>query len=433
MDIAEGVLFAAYLLVGPLCWAALSFFTVKSRRRMRLRAGADAVSADALPRVTVMVPARNEVGRIGACLRAVLGQDYPNLEVVAVDDRSTDRTAELIAAAAAGDRRVRAVRVAPADPPGDWCGKNFALHVASSHATGQWLAFIDADVTLAPGALRTAVALSVAKRYDVASFLPRTGEQRFPQRLADPLFGAFVLGVHGAALTNHDGHRDVAFANGQFMLLTRATYDAIGGHAAVADRCCEDVALARRAKAMGRRVRLLIGTELGTVAPYRSLPAALRGWGRILYVIDPGRPWRTLLAVAFLLACCLSAYGVAAASLAGVARGNAGAAAWLAAATCHLGLMTSVVGLVYRWGGMSPRNALWLPLAIPLLLAVFVAALWHCATGVVEWRGTRYTQNTSLRARLADLFAHVAGPRREPPVAAPTEPAVGLNWRAPGK
>ena len=412
MDPVESIAFTTYLLAGPLCWAALGFFTVKSRRRMRLRAGADALPVEALPRLTVLVPARNEEQRIGACLRSILEQDYPHLEVVAVDDRSSDRTAEVIGAAASSDRRVQAVRVAAGELPRGWSGKNYALHVAATHATGQWLAFVDSDVVLAPAALRTALALAVSKRYDMASFLPRTEEQPFCQGLVEPVFGAFVLGIYGAALTNHDGHRDIAFANGQFMVLRKQVYDAIGGHAAVADRCCEDVALARRAKSTGHRVRLLLGTDLATSGAFRSMAAALRGWGRILYVISPGSPWRILAAAAFLFACCLSAYVVGGLSIARVARGNGGTGPWLAAAACHLALMTLFLGFVYRWSGLRGRNAAYFPLAAALLLVVFFVALMCCAKGKVVWRGTTYTQNAPLRDRLNDLVARVIRPRR---------------------
>ena len=387
---------------------------------MRLRAGADAVPREALPPVTVLVPARDEGERIGACLRSVLAQDYPDVRVVAVDDRSTDRTAAVIAEAAAADGRVTAVRIGAADLPAGWCGKNFALHTGVSHAaaadaerTAPWLAFVDADVVLDPHALRTAVALSVAKRYDVTSFLPRTERVSFFHDVAEPVFGAFVLGVYGAALTNHDGHRDVAFANGQFMLFRRSAYDAVGGHAAVAGRCCEDVALARRAKAMGYRVRLLLGPELATVRAFPSLPAALRGWGRILYVIDPGSPWRILGAAAFLLACCLSAYVVGGIALAGAIGGNPNALPWLAAAAGHLALLTLFVALVYRWSRLRAAFALCFPLAAGLVLAVFGVALANYARGGVVWRETRYAQGRPLGARLAGLLPSVApGGRR---------------------
>jgi len=406
------IAFAAYLMAGPMCWAAMGFFMVKSRRRMRLRAGADAVPVDALPPLTVLVPARNEQERIGACLRSVLAQDYPNLQVVAVDDRSTDGTASIIAAAAAADPRLKAARVDAGELPAGWSGKNFALQSAVAHATGQWLAFVDADVVLDPGALRTAVALAASKRYDMASFIPRTEKRSFLQDLAEPVLGGFVMGMYSAALTNHDGHRDVAFANGQFMLFRRSAYDAVGGHATVPGRCCEDVALARRAKAMGFRVRLLVGTDLATVAAFRSVPLLLRAWGRILYVIDPGNPWRVLGAAAFLLACCLSMYAVGGVALAELIRGHAGALPWVAAAAAHFALLTSFLALLYRWSAVRIASALCFPVAAGLALAAFFLALVNYVKGSVVWRETRYAQSTPLRDRLPKPFARRQMPAR---------------------
>ena len=408
MSHLEAATFLAYLALGPLCWALMGFFSVKSRRRMRLRAGADAVPELDLPRVSVLVPARDEEERIGACLWSVLAQDYPDLEVIVVDDRSRDRTPEIIASIAESDPRVKVVRIGAGEERDGWTGKNYALHVAGRKASGQFLVFVDADVVLRPRALRAAIAVCVAKRYDMASFLPRTEEQPFCQGVAEPVYAGFVLGMYGSALTNHDLHKKVAFANGQFMCFRRETYDAVGGHAAVADRCCEDVALAERAKGMGKRVRLLVGTELATVGAFRSLPAALRGWGRILYVIRPGSPWRILASAAFLITCCLSAYAVAIAALVALARGSSGAVPWLAAAGLHLAMMTLFLSLVYRWSKLPARYAAFFPLAAGLVLAVFWIALSHCAGGRVEWRGTRYTQNTSLRGRLNQLLTRFA-------------------------
>ena len=437
MSLIQSIAFGFYVLVGPVCWAALGFLTVKSRRRMRLRAGADAVPSDALPPLTVLIPARNEGERIGPCLKAVLAQDYPNLQVVAVDDRSTDRTADVIATAAASDARVTPVRVVAGDLPAGWSGKNFALHLGLSHATGTWLAFVDADVLLDPHALRTAIALSVSKRCDMASFLPRTEKVSFLRNLAEPLFGAFAMGMYSAALTNHDGYPDVAFANGQFMVFRRSTYEAIGGHAAVADRCCEDVALAERAKATGHRVRLLVGTELAMVRAFRSTGAALRGWGRILYVIRPESPWRILAAMVFLLTCCLSVYLVGGVALWESMRGNPRATPWVVAAAAHFLLLTVFLSLVYHWSGVRKRNVVFFPLGAGLMLTVFSMALGNYARGGVVWRDTKYVQSRSLSARLRDALARVIGRRRglsrndpgDKPVAAPA-PGSGARSEA---
>jgi chlorobactene glucosyltransferase len=394
----QSIVLTAYVLAGACCWAVLGFCMLSGRRRMRLRIGPGfEAAAKNLGRVTVLVPAKDEEERIGLCVGSLLAQDHPNLDIVAVNDRSTDRTGEILDAIAQADerRRLKVVHIPAGGLPPGWTGKNHALHVARSHAAGDWLAFVDADVVLRPGAVRVATALAADKKYDMASFVPAPETHSWWEGLIIPACATFVMGMYAAPLTNHDHHRDIAVANGQFMLWRRRVYDAIGGHTAIAGQCCDDVLLVRRAKREGHRVRLLDGTTLASVRMFSSLGDTLRGWGRIFYVISPLSPWRILAACLFLFASCLSVYAALAFGLwrllgPDTASGTLWAAMWFAAAALHLALMTFFLGLVYHWSGNPWHNALLFPVSALAILRVFWIAAGHYARGTVNWRGTTY-------------------------------------------
>ena len=182
-----------------------------------------------------------------------------------------------------------------------------------------------------------------------------------------PLCAGAASSLYLIALTNNAQMNRVAFANGQFMLMSRRAYDAIGGHVAVKDRYCEDVAIAELMKKHGLRPRVSWGNDYAAVRMYSSLPAIFRGWSRIYYAAQAGRPWRILIGITFLLLCGFSilpalAWGVyrllhPGPTLFGSADWLPGAC-WLGAAVAHLLLMTGALATIYRLSGNPGRNAL---------------------------------------------------------------------------
>ena len=401
MPVSATLCLAAYLLVGPTTVAAVGAGVVFGRARMGRLARSRATLPPDPPRVTVLIPARNEAAGIGECLRGVLGQDYPAFDVLAIDDRSTDGTGAALDALAAADRRLRVVHVPPGDLPPGWLGKNHALHAGTAALDGgdaqtgglisprsppEWLLFVDSDVTLQPHALTSAVALAVERGYDAVSILTRVDARTALERLVIPPAAATWAAAFVVSLTNDDDRRGVAAANGQFLLVRRSAYDDAGGHAAVRDRIVEDVELMRRLKSRGRRVRLFSGGHLAATRMHATWPEMTHGWARIYAGTARRRPGPIVAALAFWLVAVGSslpalAWGVSAAT-------SAGGTAWLVASAAHVAFVVALLGAVYRWAGQSPALAFAYPIAGGAVASLLSIALRRCRGGSVAWRGS---------------------------------------------
>lgn len=222
-------------------------------------------------RISVILPARNEVDDLPAALDTLLAQDEPNLEIIVVDGGSTDGTRAAIDARAP---RVRRVDEPPL--PEGWVGKNWACWTGASSATGEWLLFLDADVRTHPAAVRTVVGWAEAEQADLATIGTRVEMHGFWERLILPFYIQMVLTYFRAPRVNRPGSSS-AMANGQFLLLRRAAYDRLGGHAAVRSYVLEDVAIARQARAAGLTLRLAHAVELATTRMYRDRDEMFEG------------------------------------------------------------------------------------------------------------------------------------------------------------
>src|SRR5688572_8857012 len=209
---------------------------VMGRRRMRRVQRPPVALPPDPPHVTVLISAKDEGERVRTCLQSVLTQDYPNFSVVTVDDRSTDDTGQILdGIAAASDGKVRSMHVAPGGLPQGWLGKCHALHFATRDAAGDWLLFVDSDVHLQPDALRATLAVALAREYDAVSLMTALECHTFLEKLVLPLAAGAWSVMNTISVTNDD-NRPNAYANGQFFLIRRTTYDAVGGHEVVRDQ-----------------------------------------------------------------------------------------------------------------------------------------------------------------------------------------------------
>lgn len=231
------------------------------------------------PRVSVVIPARNEESSVERAVRSHLAADYPDFEVVVVDDRSTDRTGEILAALAREDPRLRVV--AGSDPPAGWLGKPHALHLGAAAATGELLLFTDADVRYDPRALGEAVALLEEQRLDFVALLPRMEMVGFWENVLMPyVLGAYFIGI--GFLANVDRPRWAAAGGGAGNLVRRPVYDSLGGHAALRASVIDDVNLALRAKRAGFKTRAVRAEDRVVVRMYRGLREVVNGFTKNL-------------------------------------------------------------------------------------------------------------------------------------------------------
>ena len=233
-----------------------------------------------LPRLSVVVPARDEASAIGRAVGSLLAQDYPDFEIIVVDDRSTDATGDVVRELATNDPRVQALRVT--DLPAGWLGKNHALWRGADRANGEWLLFTDADVVFAQGALRHAVGYAMSEGLDHLTLTPRLVARGLLLRAFVAFYGYAFIALWGAYLAN-DPKSKRGVGIGAFNLIRRSAYDGIGTMRSLSLRPDDDIRLGRRLRAFGYRQRVLNGNELLSIEWYPSLGAAISGLEKSMY------------------------------------------------------------------------------------------------------------------------------------------------------
>ena len=342
------------------------------------------------PKVSILVPAKDEERSIEQCVRSLLALDYPALELLVVDDRSSDRTAAILERLAAEDARLRLVQIAEL-PPG-WTGKTHALQFAQQQATGEWLLFVDADTHLAPACLKIVLRHAIDHRLDLLSLLPTLEMRSFWECVVQPLAGACLFVFYPLPKVNDPAQRDFGCANGQFILVRRAAYDQLGGHTSVRDKFVEDIHLGRLARRSGLALRLDRTRELFWVRMYAGWGEIVRGWSRICYAGVDGRPLPLLRMLLLVLVFSGLSYPVLAGAVAGMLLFEPCS---FLSGMLVLGLLQHLLqGLfmvrVYQQTGSPARYVLLRSLAVVSMLVILAKALWMCGTKQVTWRGTRY-------------------------------------------
>ena len=232
------------------------------------------------PVASVIVPARNEEQCLGRCLESLVAQQGITFELLVVDDGSTDHTRAI-----AGSFPQATVMEAGPLPQG-WTGKNHAVWQGAQKARGRWLLFTDADTAHEPGSLAAAVAEAEQHGAALLSYSPRQEVKGFWEKALMPVIFAELAATYPPSKVS-DAWSAVAAANGQYLMISRQAYDAIGGHRAVAGALLEDVALARRMKESGRALRFRYGGEAVRARMYRSFPQMWEGWTKNLALLFP--------------------------------------------------------------------------------------------------------------------------------------------------
>lgn len=335
-----------------------------------------------LPRLSVIVPARDEASALGRALGSVLAQDYPELEIIVVDDRSSDATGEVLRELAARDSRLVTMRVD--ELPAGWLGKNHALWRGAEAATGDWILFTDADVVFAEGALRRAVAYAEDGGLDHLTLAPRLVAHGFWLRAFIAFFAYAFVALWGAYLAN-DPKTKRGVGIGAFNLVRASAYARIGTMRALSLRPDDDIRLGRRLRGFGFRQRVLNGNDVLSVEWYPSLRAAISGLEKSMYSSMDYRMVDAVAALLFLGATMVWPF-VGIILLGGIDR-----------------LLLAVVVLCLAIGLIETYRQAIGPLGPSALLAALVlpfsAALWGYAiarsvyvaeTRGVRWRGTTY-------------------------------------------
>ncbi|MBL8155374.1 MAG: glycosyltransferase, partial [Anaerolineae bacterium] len=243
----------------------------------RLRAGHSG-PAEPHPRVSILIPARNEAAVIGQTVQRLLDQSFDQFELLVLDDASTDATAAVAREAGRGDPRLRIIGGAPL--PAGWSGKNWACQQLSEQATGDILILTDADVIWSAEALESLVAEFERTQADLLTVWPTQHTVSWAERMVVPMMALAIQCYLPVALVHHARWSVFAAANGQCMAFRRRAYSRIGGHAAVRDQIVEDVSLARRIKKAGLRLRMVDGAGLIACRMYQDWPSVRRGFGK---------------------------------------------------------------------------------------------------------------------------------------------------------
>jgi glycosyltransferase involved in cell wall biosynthesis len=336
------------------------------------------VPASGRPTVSVIVPARNEEASLAACLESLVSQTGVPFEIIVVDDGSTDRTPSI----AESFPSIRVIEPGPL-PPG-WSGKNNAVAAGASEAQGQWLLFTDADTVHKPGSLARAIAEAQEHHADLLSYSPEQEVHGFWEKAIMPVIFSELARTYRPSDVS-DPHSPAAAANGQYLLIARPAYEAIGGHAAVATSLLEDVALARAVKASGRKIFFRFGGDAVATRMYRTFPQLVEGWTKNLALLfqSPGRlALIRLVEFAVLLGGCTFALS---AWLGGVGR-----LAFLAVTSVLLGfLLNRIRKAHFSWDA----NLLAL-LGLPLFSYLLLRSKLVYKRGKVSWKGRTYASDS---------------------------------------
>lgn len=335
------------------------------------------------PRVSILVPARNEANNIETCIRSLLAQRYPDFEVLVLDDHSTDETWPILTRLAAEDSRLQLIKGQPL--PNDWLGKHWACHQLARRANGELLLFTDADTHHHPKALANAVAALQVEQTDLLTALPRQEVITWGERLVVPLIPWSIGAVVPLALAYRLSWPALAVGVGQFMLFQRRAYDAIGGYEAVKQHVVDDITLARRIKAGGLRWRLADGSQRVRCRMYQNFGQAREGLSKNLFgAFNYNAPFFIFvwvwLAIVFIGPPLLLMLGLVGLPLPLAVKTSSALA---------IGLALPSWGVVY-WQFRLPLYLMFLyPLTI--MLAVYLAArsLILSLTGQAIWKGRR--------------------------------------------
>src|SRR5688572_12458676 len=356
------------------------------------------------PLISVCVPARNEERNIRACVESILAQDYPNFEAIVLEDRSTDATPEILRnllmesgslLPSLEQQAARLQIIQGADLPKGWAGKPHALFQASTAARGEWLCFVDADTFLSPNTLSACYAKAIELKADLFTILTSQILGSFWEKVVMPIVMT-ALSVGFSPRKVNDPYSRDAVANGQFILIKRSVYDAIGGHERVKEQIVEDKAIAEQVKWNGYRLIVANGYALARTRMYISLPEMWEGWTKNIYLGLRDQPSLLGLGVFGAFVLIIAALFLPAWPVLGLFWYLKGGG-WMAAAVITTSLIVWI-SLLYARARVaqameiSPWYAFTTPLGAAVFAAMMLTSTWRVLSGKgVTWKGRMYS------------------------------------------
>ena len=279
------------------CWTYFLIFIIWSISRPPKLEWSARFRIDSKPKVSIIVPARNEEGTILKCLQSLLSQDYDKYEVIAIDDSSTDRTLSIISKLSEKDNKLITVKSPPR--PNDWVGKNWACFQGYKKSTGEILLFTDADSVHKPDALSSAINTMIHDDLDAVTLVPKLLCYDLITKFTLPVLSVFLHSRYSPLRVNNPKNK-IGYFFGSFYLISKKNYEKIGTHEQVRQELVEDGALGRRVKEQGMKLRLVRGenyVEATWARDPRSLWHALR---RIIIPLRSQKRKSALMATAFI-------------------------------------------------------------------------------------------------------------------------------------
>ena len=282
-------------------WMYFLMYMTKSFWQSPMLDSFDRTKVSRFPKVSVILPARNERCYIARCLDSLLGQDYPNFEIIAINDSSTDETGEIMKAYAANDLRVMHIDASP--KPEEWTGKNWACYQGFLQARGELLMFTDADSKHLPSTMSLAVGHLISENLEALTAVPRLICNDFWTKMTLPVLATF-LHTRFSPIRVNDPNSKTGYFFGSFFIITRNTYEAIGTHEGVKDELVEDGALGSKVKASKFRMKMVRGEFHIDAVWARDLPTLWQGLRRFMipvYYQDKVDAYMMAMAVFFIL------------------------------------------------------------------------------------------------------------------------------------
>jgi len=381
------------LVLVALLWCVLGGRILRSFRGTTVLNAHQTPPPESWPKVSVIVAARNEAEALPAALASLSALDYPQFDVVLVDDDSRDRTGAIADAWAANPAaRGRFKILHNRQLPADWRGKAHALHLAASAATGEWILATDADMVFHPAALRVAMAFALKREVQFLSLIPELQLGTFWEKVVLPAFSFLITSIFPLHRVN-DPRCDRALAAGAFILMKRQDLEALGGYARLKNVLIEDLRMAELFKRHGRRIYLAASRGLLHTRMYTSAGQTFEGLSRTAFEGSGFSVKKTLGAM--FLANLLAVFPWLA-LVARLARDLwVGVPAWHDGTLLAAVLACTLASLVYypfiRHSRLPARYVITLPLATLFYSCVSLNSTFAgIAGGGVAWKGRRY-------------------------------------------